>query len=249
MICMANLDLVSLGTMALDSVQTPFGSVDSALGGSGTYFSVAASFFTKPGIVSVVGEDFPPEHIEFLNSKGIDTEGVEIAKGKTFHWEGQYEYDMNSAKTLKTDLNVLASFDPKIPEGYRGCNFLFLANIDPDIQLRVLEETNAKYALCDTMNYWIESKKESLARVFEKVDGIIINEAEARDYCMCANLIKAGLELASINDGKVIIKKGEHGALLFADDEVFAIGLHSLAPFAHLTVFDFARNQNLTHFR
>jgi len=215
--------LVSLGTMALDSVETPFGRVDDALGGSGTYFSMAASFFTQPAIVSVIGEDFPEEHLDFLKDRGIDTEGVEVACGKTFHWEGSYEYDMNEAKTLKTDLNVLASFDPKIPESYKGCEFLFLANIDPEIQLDVLKKVKPTVCLADTMNFWIDSKKESLTKVFEAVDGIIINETEARDYCGTPNLIKAGLELASISDGKVIIKKGEHGALLFADEDVFAM--------------------------
>lgn len=220
---MSEYSLVSLGTMALDSVETPYGRVENTLGGSGTFFSVAASFFCKPAIVSVVGADFPKEHLSYLTNLGINIEGVEIADGKTFHWEGKYEGEMNNAETLKTDLNVLASFSPKIPKSYRGCNFLFLANIDPEIQLKVLDEIKPKYCLCDTMNFWIKSKKESLTQVFEKVDGIIINEAEARDYCGTKNLIAAGKKLCGIGKSKVIIKKGEHGCLLFMDDEVTAL--------------------------
>ncbi len=219
---MSGLRLVSLGTMALDSIKTPFGSVKSALGGSGTYFSLAASFFTKCGIISVVGGDFPREHLDFLASRGVDLGGVEIAGGKTFHWEGSYELDMNAAKTLRTDLNVLSTFKPKVPKKYVGCDFLFLANIDPVLQLEVLDEIKPKYSLCDTMNYWIDSKKNKLTEVFERVDGIIINEEEARQYCGTPNLIKAGKILSELGDGKVIIKKGEHGALFFSGDEVFA---------------------------
>ncbi|MBD3387625.1 MAG: sugar kinase [Candidatus Altiarchaeales archaeon] len=216
------MPLVSLGTVALDTVETPFGRVENALGGSGTYFSLAASFFTKSGIVSVIGEDFPEEHLKFLQGKGVDTSGVERAEGKTFHWEGRYEHDMNAAETLKTDLNVLAAFKPKVPKDYQGCKYLFLANIDPTLQLEVLDEVKAEVSLCDTMNYWIESKKDELTQVFERVEGIIINDGEAREYCGTPNLIKAGRMLSDIGDSKVIIKKGEHGALFFHQDDFFA---------------------------
>ncbi|MBU0761983.1 MAG: sugar kinase [Candidatus Altiarchaeota archaeon] len=217
-----SFDLVSVGTVALDSIKTPFGVVDNVLGGSGTYFSLAASFFTKPGVVSVVGKDFPEKHLDFLREREIDVEGIEKTDGKTFHWEGYYENDMNCAHTTKTDLNVLATFKPKIPKKYRKCKFLFLANIDPDIQLKVLEEVKPKYCLCDTMNYWINSKKEALTEVFKKVEGMIINEGEARQYCETPNLIKAGNMLSEISRGVVILKKGEHGALFFKDDDFFA---------------------------
>jgi len=218
----ARFPLVALGTIALDDIQTPFGSVKGALGGSVTYFSLAASFFVRCGIVGVVGVDFPQKHLDFLKGRGIDVSGVERASGKTFHWAGAYEHDMNSAKTLKTDLNVLATFKPKIPREYRNCDFLFLANIDPTIQLQVLDEIKPKYSLCDTMDYWIESKREELTEVFRCVDGIIINDGEAREYCGTPNLIKSGRMLTDIGGGKVIIKKGEHGALFFSDDEFFA---------------------------
>jgi sugar/nucleoside kinase (ribokinase family) len=221
--CFMALPLVSLGTVALDSVKTPFGRVDSALGGSGTYFSLAASFFTDPGVVSVIGDDFPGEHLDFLRGRGIDLGGVEACHGGTFRWEGAYEFDMNEAKTLRTDLNVLAAFNPKIPDDYRGCDYLFLANIDPEIQLRVLDYVKPGVCLCDTMNFWIDSKRDWLTRVFEGVDGIIINDAEARQYCGTANLIKAGGMLSGLCDGRVIIKKGEHGALFFSGSDFFAV--------------------------
>ncbi|MFH0863439.1 MAG: PfkB family carbohydrate kinase [Candidatus Altiarchaeota archaeon] len=216
------LPLVALGTVALDSIETPFGKVDNVLGGSGTYFSLAASFFTRCGVVGVVGGDFPKKHIEFLEGRDIDVRGIERTDGKTFHWEGSYELDMNAAKTLRTDLNVLATFKPKIPREYRGCDYLFLANIDPVLQLQVLKEVKPKYSLCDTMNYWISSKKEELTKVFEAVDGIIINDGEARQYCETPNLIKAGRMLTDVSGGRVIIKKGEHGALFFSGDDFFA---------------------------
>ena len=217
-----SLPLVALGTVALDDIQTPFGRVKNALGGSGMYFGVAASFFTKCGIVGVVGADFPQEHLDFLKSRGIDITGIERTAGKTFHWEGSYETDMNAAKTLKTDLNVLATFDPKIPKEYKKCDFLFLANIDPTIQLKVLKEVKPKYSLCDTMNYWIDSKKDELTKVLKAVDGIIINDGEARQYCGTPNLVKAGRMLTDLSGGRVIIKKGEHGALFFSGDNFFA---------------------------
>ncbi|MFC2163011.1 PfkB family carbohydrate kinase [Candidatus Altiarchaeota archaeon] len=217
------MDVVTVGTLALDDVETPFGRVENALGGSGVFFSIASGFFAKSGIVGVVGRDFPKEHLDFLGSRGIDLSGVESVDGKTFHWAGSYEYDMNAAKTLKTDLNVLADFDPKIPSSYKGCGCLFLANIDPCIQLKVLDEVKPEHCLCDTMNFWIDSKKDELTEVFERVDGIIINEAEAREYCGTPNLVKAGRMLSDIGDSKVVIKKGEHGALYFGDECVFAL--------------------------
>lgn len=217
------MDLVAVGTIALDDVKTPFGEVKSALGGSATYFGLAAGYFVKPGIIGVVGEDFPPQHLNFLKDRGIDICGVEEIKGKTFHWSGEYRYDMNEAETLQTDLNVLADFDPKIPESYRECGLLFLANIDPDIQLKVLEEVNPRKCFCDTMNFWIDGKRDSLTRVFERVDGIIINDGEARQYCETPSLVEAGKTLASMNDGIVIIKKGEHGCMYFNGKDVFVL--------------------------
>ncbi len=217
------MDVVTCGTVALDTVETPFGRVENALGGSGVFFGLASSFFSKCGIIGVVGNDFPKEHIDFLVSRGIDVSGIEETEGKTFHWEGSYEYDMNAAKTLKTDLNVLESFEPKIPREYKNCKILFLANIDPDIQLEVLRKVKPEYSLCDTMNFWIDSKKDSLTEVFNKVDGIIINEEEARQYCNTPNLIKASRMIGEMGGSKVVVKKGEHGALFFGDDDFFGM--------------------------
>ncbi len=232
---MPRIPIVALGTVALDTIQTPFRRVENVFGGSGTYFGIAAGFFSRCGLVSVVGGDFPKENLKFLAHRGIDLSGVEVADGRTFHWEGSYEHDMNAATTLRTDLNVLASFRPRIPKEYRHCDFLFLANIDPTIQLEVLEEVKPKHSLCDTMNYWISSKREELTRVFESVDGIVVNECEARQYSGTPNLIKAGRMLAGIGGGKVIIKKGEHGSLFFSGDEFFAAPGYPVADVADPT--------------
>ena len=214
--------LVALGTIALDSVETPFGKVRDVLGGSVTYFSLASRFFSKCGVLGVVGVDFPEEHLRMLESHGIDLSGVEISEGKTFKWEGYYEYDMNHAHTVRTELNVLASFKPKIPKGYKGCDFLFLANTDPEIQFDVLDKIRPKHVICDTMNFWIQHKKEKVGEVFGRCDMIIINEGEARQYCNTPNLIKAGRELLKNGTKRVIIKKGEHGALYFSENCFFS---------------------------
>ncbi|MFC2154833.1 PfkB family carbohydrate kinase, partial [Candidatus Altiarchaeota archaeon] len=216
-------DIVVMGTMALDSIETPFGRRENILGGSSTYFSLAANFFSTVGIVGVVGQDFAEEHMSFLKEKGIDLEGIEQTEGRTFYWEGFYEYDMNQAHTRKTELNVLASFEPKIPEGYKNCNFLFLANTDPELQLQALEKAKPKHSLCDTMNYWIENKRDQVSEVFDRVDMAIINDGEARQYCDTPNLVAAGKQLIDQGVSKVIIKKGEHGSLFFTDDNVFSI--------------------------
>jgi sugar/nucleoside kinase (ribokinase family) len=216
------MPLVALGTIAYDDIETPFGSVRGALGGSAVYFSLAASFYARCGVVGVVGADFPAENLGFLEERGVDLSGIEVCGGRTFHWSGSYGHDMNAAKTLQTDLNVLATFRPKVPKAYRGCGFLFLANIDPSLQLEVLDEVKPKHCLCDTMNYWITSKKRELTEVFERVDGIIINDGEARQFCGTPNLIKAGRMLTEYGGGRVIVKKGEHGAIFFSGDGFFA---------------------------
>ena len=210
------MKLVALGTIALDSVETPFGRADDVLGGSVTYFSLASRFFSKCGVIGVVGKDFPDKHLKMLESHGIDLKGVEVSDGKTFRWQGYYEYDMNQAHTVRTELNVLASFKPKIPKEYHGCDFLFLANTDPEIQLDVLKRIKPKHSVCDTMNFWIQHKKDKVEEVFCECDMIILNEGEARQYCNTPNLIKAGRELVKTSAKRVIIKKGEHGALYFS---------------------------------
>jgi len=222
------MNLVTLGTIALDTIETPFGKAENVLGGSATYFSLAARFFSDCGVISVIGRDFPGEYIEFLKSKKIDLSGLEEVDGKTFRWEGYYEYDMNQAHTLKTELNVLETFSPKIPEKYKNCEFLFLANTDPEIQLKVLNEIKPKYSLCDTMNFWIIHKKKDVEKIFKKVNAVVINEGEARQFCETPNLIKAGRDLLKLGVEKVIIKKGEHGALFFSKDTFFSAPAYPL---------------------
>src|SRR5574340_857646 len=166
-----SVSLLVVGTVALDSVKTPFGNVDNALGGSATYLSTSASYFTDVRLVAVIGEDFPKEHISFLKSRNVDVRGLEVQKGETFRWKGEYGFDLNEARTLATDLNVLATFKPSIISDYRETDVVFLANIDPDIQLDVLRQVKRpKLVACDTMNYWIASKLDSLKRTLKEVD-------------------------------------------------------------------------------
>ncbi len=225
---MIRLNIVTLGTIALDTIKTPFGSVKDVLGGSGVYFSIAANFFTECGILGVVGRDFPREYMGILESANIDLSGIEYSDGKTFRWSGSYEYDMNHAHTLKTELNVLETFSPKIPDNYKNCKFLFLANIDPEIQIEVLRKIKPKYSLCDTMNFWIEHKKKELLEILAMVDMVIVNDGEAREICNTSNLIKAGRSLLDMGVKKLVIKKGEHGALFFSNDTFFSVSAYPL---------------------
>lgn len=215
-------DMIIVGTVALDSVETPFGKADDALGGSASYAATAASFFAKPGIISIIGEDFPQEHLDFLQSKGIDLEGIK-KEGKSFRWEGYYEYDMNEAKTRKTELNSLATFKPSVPESYKKAKAVFLANIDPEVQLEVVNSLdNPEIIVLDTMNFWIESKKDKLLEIISKASIFVLNEGEARQLFETTNLVQAANKALELGPKAVIIKKGEHGALLFTDDKHFS---------------------------
>ncbi|MCD1295169.1 sugar kinase [Methanocella sp. CWC-04] len=218
------VDLIVVGTVALDTVRTPFGEVVETLGGSAVYSSIAASNFSKVGIVGVVGKDFPDHHIDFLRQRGVDTEGLEVKEnGETFRWKGYYEYDMNQAHTLDTKLNVLAEFNPTIPDAYRDSEYVFLANTDPEIQMNVFRQMRKpKLVMMDTMNFWIESKRDSLEKMIEKVDVVLTNEGEARQFFETPNLIKAGRSFLDMGPKAAIIKKGEHGALLFTRDSCFS---------------------------
>ncbi len=217
-------NLIIVGSVALDSVRTPFGQVKDALGGAATYSSYAASFFSKPGIVGVVGSDFPKEHIEILQKRGIDTSGVNVnSKGRTFRWEGYYEYDMNEAKTVSTELGVFADFSPQLPKSYLNADYVFLANIDPDLQLNVLQQIKKpKLVLLDTMNYWINNKKQQLMAAISRSDIILLNDSEARQLFETPNLLKAAKAALNLGPKQVIIKKGEHGALLFSNEKHFS---------------------------
>jgi sugar/nucleoside kinase (ribokinase family) len=209
-----------VGSVALDSVKTPLGEVDGALGGAAVYSSVAASFFSPVMIVGVVGEDFPREHLAYLESRGIDIRGVQIQPGKSFRWAGTYEYDLNQAHTISTELNVFETFRPTIPEAYKSADYVFLANIDPELQLEVLDQVeNPKLVACDTMNFWITSKPDKLKEVLARVDVAFLNDAEARQLVGTGSLIKAAYEIRAMGPKSVIIKKGEHGALMFCDGD------------------------------
>ncbi|MBF0170851.1 MAG: bifunctional hydroxymethylpyrimidine kinase/phosphomethylpyrimidine kinase [Nitrospinae bacterium] len=217
------MSLLVVGTMAYDSVKTPFGHRDRALGGSATYFSLCASRFTDVNLVAVIGEDFDPKDLALLSDRGVNIEGVERQAGKSFHWKGEYGFDLNEAKTLDTQLNVLATFDPKLPESYTKSDYVFLANIDPRLQQKVLDQVTApKLVACDTMNFWIDSAPDALKKTFERVDVVIINEGEARMLAKTPNLVKAAREIQSIGPKTVIVKRGEYGSLLFHGADVFS---------------------------
>jgi len=223
------VSILVVGSVAFDSVETPFGKADNVLGGSATYFSTAASYFSEVKLVAVVGEDFPDEHIDFLKSKGVDVDGLKKMQGKTFRWKGRYDYDLNEAHTLATHLNVFEKFQPEVPEAYRKSSYVFLANIDPDIQWNVLEQVKKpKFVACDTMNFWIEGKPEALKRLLSKVDLFVLNEGEAREFAKEPNLIKASKKILSYGPKTVIIKRGEYGALMFNGGTIFSAPAYPL---------------------
>ena len=212
-------DVLIIGTVALDTIETPFGKVEKALGGSATYASFAASFFSKPALISVVGNDFPKEYIDLMKKRSVDLDGLKIT-GKTFHWDGFYEYDMNEAKTRKTELNSLEQFKVEVPEKYKNIKYVFLANIDPEQQLETLRHINKPdFVVLDTMNFWINNKRKPLMEVIKRVDVLLLNDGEARQLFNTVNLVKAANNALSLGPKAVIIKKGEHGALLFTKNE------------------------------
>ncbi len=222
-------DLLVVGTVALDDVATPAGEAKAVLGGSATYFSVAASLFTRVGLVGVVGEDFPRPFREMLAGRDIDLSGLETAPGKTFHWSGRYDGAMNSATTLVTDLNVLARFSPSLPPTFRRAPFVFLANTAPTIQSAVLSQLSTpKLVVADTMNLWIDSARPALLEVLRRVDGLLVNDEEARSLAGARNLVAAGKKLLGMGPKFIIVKKGEHGAFLFAKDRSFALPSYPL---------------------
>jgi len=204
--------------VALDSIKTPFGKRKDILGGSATFFSIAASFFDKVNIVAAVGEDFPEKYLAVLKGRGIGLGGLEIKKGaKTFRWSGEYNYDLNTAHTIATHLNVFKDFDPKVPTSLRKPKVLFLANIDPDLQLSVLKQVSRpKIVACDSMNYWIETKRKSLMRLLKEIDIFLLNDGEARLLTGETNLLKAAQKVLSYGPKAVIVKKGEHGVMYFS---------------------------------
>jgi len=218
-------DLLVVGSVALDTVQTPFGKAEEALGGSATYFSYSASFFTRVHLVATIGSDFPPEHLRLLTDRGVDLTGLQRSDGLTFRWVGEYGYDLNEARTLDTQLNVFAHFRPVLSDALRRVPYLFLANIDPDLQLDVLRQmaTRPRLVALDTMNFWINGKREALGRVLREVDVITINDAEARQLAGEPNLIRAARAITAMGPKTVVVKRGEYGALLMAHDAFFVV--------------------------
>jgi sugar/nucleoside kinase (ribokinase family) len=217
------MGIVVVGTIAFDTVETPFGKGENVLGGSATYFSTSASFFSDVSLVAVVGEDFPEEHVNFLKSREIDLQGLQRIPGKTFHWTGRYGYDLNEAQTLDTQLNVLLDFKPELPATYRTTDVLFLANIDPELQLQVLDQVEKpRLTACDSMNFWISSKPEALKEVMKRVDIVVINEGEARMLTGEANLVKAARQIIGLGCKRLVVKRGEYGVLMFTADTIFA---------------------------
>ncbi|MBN1945625.1 MAG: hypothetical protein JW797_08100 [Bradymonadales bacterium] len=217
------IPLVVVGSVALDTVETPHGRVQDGVGGSATYFSMSSSHFTRVGLVGVVGPDFPSQTLEALAARPIDLSGLTIEpSGTTFRWAGRYRGTMNAAETLDTQLNVFADFQPELPAGYRQTPFLFLANIDPDLQFRVLDQVETPlFTACDTMNYWIDHKPDALKKVLERVDGLFVNDAEARQLTGENNIIRALEEVHRLGPRVVVVKRGEYGALLSLDDQLF----------------------------
>ncbi|HEY9188207.1 MAG TPA: PfkB family carbohydrate kinase [Bacteroidota bacterium] len=217
--------MLVVGSLALDTVETPFGKVENSLGGSATFISIAASYFTAPiKLVGVVGGDFPKEHISLLEEHSVDLEGLQIIEeGKTFRWAGKYHYDLNVRDTIYTHLNVFEKFDPIIPEKYKRTKYVCLGNIDPTLQRKVLQQIEKpKLVLCDTMNFWIEGKNEELKETLKLVDVLVLNDSEARLLAKEPNLIKAAKTIISLGPRCVIIKKGEHGALMVTENTIFS---------------------------
>ncbi|MBP7088870.1 MAG: sugar kinase [Candidatus Omnitrophica bacterium] len=218
------MSILVVGSIALDTIRTPFGKTDNELGGSATYFSVSASFFSSVNLVAVIGKDFPVRHISFLKKRNIDLEGLVQKKDKTFRWIGEYDKCFSDAKTIATYLNVFAKFDPKIPARYQNSSYVFLANIDPVIQEKVLAQVkNPRLIACDTMNFWIQNKRRQLVKLLKKIDVFLINESEAKELTYEPNLLKAGKKIIKLGPKIIVIKRGEHGVLLFTPNNIFIL--------------------------
>src|SRR6476619_2777345 len=216
------MSVLVVGSVALDSVETPFGKADDVLGGSANFFSASASHLTKVSVVGVIGSDYPVDKLEPLKKRGVDYSGLERAEGTSFRWRGRYRHDLNSAETLETHLGVFSRFSPKIPEKLRSSPYLFLGNIDPRLQLDVLQQVEKpKLVACDTMNFWIQSRRHDLLALLEHVDLVTLNDGEARQLTEKVNLVQAARWIMDMGPKTVIIKKGEHGAFMFTGDSIF----------------------------
>jgi sugar/nucleoside kinase (ribokinase family) len=228
------MSLLVVGSMAFDSIKSPFGEVERVIGGSATYFSLAASYLTPVRLVSVVGKDFPKGTLDMLTARGIDLQGLKVAEGITFQWKGYYEYDLNVAHTVKTDLNVFENFAPVLPASYRESRYVFLGNIDPKLQLDILAQVREpKIVALDTMNFWIGKSPQLLREVIRSVDIVVVNEAEIRELTGEFNLVKAARKMMRMGPGRVVIKRGEYGVLYLSGGEIFAAPAYPLE-----TIFD-----------
>jgi sugar/nucleoside kinase (ribokinase family) len=228
------MSILVVGSVAYDTVETPFGKAEKVLGGSASFFAVAASFFTPVNLVGVVGDDFGEKELGAFAGRPIDTEGLERASGPTFHWQGKYSYDLNARDTLRTDLNVFEFFKPKIPARYCRSEYVFLGNIDPILQRDVLDQVEKpRLVACDTMNFWISRKPEELRETLKRVDVLLVNDAEARELSGEWNVVKAARAIRAMGPHTLIVKKGEHGVLMFSKDGSFAAPAFPLE-----TVFD-----------
>ena len=216
------MSVLVVGSVALDSVETPFGRADDVIGGSGIFFSASASLLSPVQLVGVVGDDYPLSQLEPLRKRGVDMAGLEQVSGESFRWRGRYRHDLNSAETLETRLGVFSHFSPKIPAQFKNAPYVFLANIDPRLQLDVLQQVaRPKLVACDTMNFWIESRRPDIVALIKHVDLITLNDGEARQLTDCSNLVKAARWIMARGPKIVIIKKGEHGAFMFKEKSIF----------------------------
>ena len=223
------MSVLVVGTVAFDSIETPFGSAERILGGSGAYFALASSFFAPVRIVGVIGQDFPQDYLELFSQRNIDIEGIKRERGDTFHWRGRYHEDINVRDTIELHLNVLAGFEPVLPESYRDAEYVFLGNIDPVMQLEVLNQIRRmKMVACDTMDHWIRESLDDLKKVLKRVEVLVINDSEARLLSGYSNIVQAARAIMRMGPKTVLIKRGEYGVLQFSDSSVFATPAYPL---------------------
>lgn len=223
------MSIVVVGSIAFDTIKTPYGQREKSLGGAANYFAVAAQFFSSVQMVGVIGEDFPRAHLDYLVSRGVDIGGVECVAGRSFHWQGEYGLDLNEAKTINTELNVFEHFKPNVPPNFRDAQTVFLANIDPELQIHVLQQLKSpKIRALDSMNFWIERKNRELKKAISMVDILFVNDQEARALTGEHNIVKAAAAAGKLGARIVVIKRGEHGALLFFDNEKFFVPAYPL---------------------
>lgn len=216
------IKLLVVGTVAYDSIETPFGKAENVLGGSALHFAGSASFFTNLGIVAAVGEDYLLDDIDYLKERNVDLRGIKVHEGKTFRWEGRYGYDLNQAITLKTELNVIEKYKPHVPKDWHDVDYVFLANIDPDLQISVIEQVKPSAVIAlDTMNFWIENKLDRLMDVISRVDMLVFNEAELREITKEHSLVKGARKLIAMGPRCIVAKRGEYGVFMMTDDELF----------------------------